>query len=75
MQSSVLRNLKKVYSDAGTRTRVAWVKTRYPNQLDYVGLHVVSFYPIKEVRANIVNTSKIAIAKNLNSKINTLSQD
>ena len=28
---------KNVYSDAGTRTRVAWVKARYPNQLDYVG--------------------------------------
>ena len=25
------------YSDAGTRTRVAWVKARYPNQLDYIG--------------------------------------
>ena len=24
-------------SDAGTRTRVAWVKARYPNQLDYIG--------------------------------------
>jgi hypothetical protein len=26
-------------SDAGTRTRVAWVKARYPNQLDYIGWH------------------------------------
>ena len=24
-------------SDAGTRTRVAWVKARYSNQLDYIG--------------------------------------
>ena len=28
---------KNQYSDAGTRTRVTWVKARYPNQLDYVG--------------------------------------
>ena len=26
-------------SDTGTRTRVAWVKARYPNQLDYIGRH------------------------------------
>ena len=26
------------YSDTGTRTQVAWVKARYPNQLDYIGL-------------------------------------
>ena len=25
------------YSHSGTRTRVAWVKTRYPNHLDYMG--------------------------------------
>ena len=33
-------------SDAGTRTRVAWVKARYPNQLDYIGSasrHVMYF--------------------------------
>ena len=30
-------------SDAGTRTRVAWVKARYPNQLDYIGLRLLSF--------------------------------
>ena len=29
-------------SDAGTRTRVAWVKARYPNQLDYIGSRVLS---------------------------------
>ena len=29
---------RKTRSDAGTRTRVAWVKARYPNQLDYIGL-------------------------------------
>ena len=25
----------KKYSPAGTRTRVSWVKTRYPDHLDY----------------------------------------
>ena len=24
-------------SDAGTRTRVSWVRAKYPNQLDYIG--------------------------------------
>ena len=28
---------KAIVSHAGTRTRVAWVKARYPNQLDYGG--------------------------------------
>jgi hypothetical protein len=32
-------------SDAGTRTRVAWVKARYPNQLDYIGPHTRVEYP------------------------------
>ena len=27
------------YSDAGTRTRVSWVRAKYPNQLDYIGTH------------------------------------
>ena len=26
------------YSHTGTRTRVGWVKTSYPNHLDYMGL-------------------------------------
>ena len=32
-------------SPAGTRTRVSWVKAKYPNQLDYRGLniHCVNF--------------------------------
>ena len=25
------------YSAAGTRTRVSWVRAKYPNQLDYSG--------------------------------------
>ena len=29
-------------SDTGTRTRVAWVKARYPNQLDYIGSTVLT---------------------------------
>ena len=33
-------------SDAGTRTRVAWVKARYPNQLDYVGITVTCILSI-----------------------------
>jgi hypothetical protein len=24
-------------SDTGTRTRVSWVRAKYPNQLDYIG--------------------------------------
>ena len=35
-QSSRKRESLK-YSDTGTRTQVAWVKARYPNQLDYIG--------------------------------------
>ena len=31
------KSVRFQYSDAGTRTRVAWVKARYPNQLDYIG--------------------------------------
>ena len=35
-------------SHTGTRTRVGWVKTSYPNHLDYVGLVVaVGFEPTK----------------------------
>jgi hypothetical protein len=34
-------NYESKSSDAGTRTRVAWVKARYPNQLDYVGTRLV----------------------------------
>ena len=30
-------NHKRANSTAGTRTRVAWVKARYPNHLDYDG--------------------------------------
>jgi hypothetical protein len=26
------------YSDTGTRTRVSWVRAKYPNQLDYIGV-------------------------------------
>ena len=36
-QSTDFAQAKKNDSDAGTRTRVAWVKARYPNQLDYIG--------------------------------------
>ena len=32
-----LKICNKEDSDAGTRTRVAWVRARYPNQLDYIG--------------------------------------
>ena len=28
---------KETNSHTGTRTRVAWVKTKYPNHLDYMG--------------------------------------
>ena len=35
-------------SHTGTRTRVGWVKTSYPNHLDYMGLVVaVGFEPTK----------------------------
>ena len=33
----------KKYSHAGTRTRVNGVRDRYPNQLDYMGLHFLDF--------------------------------
>ena len=32
-------------SHTGTRTRVAWVKTKYPNHLDYMGL--LALYEIR----------------------------
>ena len=35
-------------SHTGTRTRVGWVKTSYPNRLDYMGMVVaVGFEPTK----------------------------
>jgi hypothetical protein len=36
-------------SDTGTRTQVAWVKARYPNQLDYIGLWK-SWVPVLELK-------------------------
>ena len=32
------RKEKERFSHTGTRTRVAWVKTKYPNHLDYMGV-------------------------------------
>ena len=32
--------IKKKSSHTGTRTRVGWVKTSYPNRLDYMGIVV-----------------------------------
>ena len=34
-------------SDTGTRTQVAWVKARYPNQLDYIGARQLQFTCIR----------------------------
>lgn len=36
---------KETNSHTGTRTRVAWVKTKYPNHLDYMGL--LALYEIR----------------------------
>ena len=29
-------------SATGTRTRVSWVRAKYPNQLDYIGVELLS---------------------------------
>ena len=42
------------YSHTGTRTRVGWVKTSYPNHLDYMGkLHEVGFEPTKRFASDL----------------------
>jgi hypothetical protein len=47
-------------SDTGTRTQVAWVKARYPNQLDYIGCWISKFvsrvnkdHMMKQVRVEL----------------------
>ena len=43
-------NSQMQYSDAGTRTRVAWVKARYPNQLDYIGTRLGTNHVCTKIR-------------------------
>ena len=43
--------LCKIISAAGTRTRVSWVKAKYPNQLDYRGL-VESAPNIRQIKTH-----------------------
>ena len=50
-QTELNRLVERLYSrnsHTGTRTRVGWVKTSYPNHLDYMGMVVaVGFEPTK----------------------------
>ena len=43
------------YSDTGTRTQVAWVKARYPNQLDYIGVWLLRVVVREMPAATIFN--------------------